>query len=88
MSEPRVIAERLIDAPGVLYLTFSNPDAFNSVTVEMREELIRQFTEAEKDDSIRVIVLQGAGDRCFCSAFLSLVIRKTIPPEVGSRTID
>ncbi|MBQ9858687.1 MAG: enoyl-CoA hydratase/isomerase family protein [Oscillospiraceae bacterium] len=67
MSEPRVIAERPLEAPGVLYLTFSNPDAFNSVTVEMREELIRQFTEAEKDDTVRVIVLQGAGDRCFCS---------------------
>ena len=67
MSEPRIISERLPEAPGVLYLTFHNPDAFNSVTVEMREELIHQFLEAEKNPDIRVIVLQGHGDRCFCS---------------------
>lgn len=67
MAEGKLLAERRPEHPGVLYLTFSNPDAFNSVTVEMREELIRQFEAAEHDDSIRVIVLSGAGEKCFCS---------------------
>lgn len=64
MAEGRIIAER---RGGILYLTISNPDSFNSVTTAMREDLIRNVREAENDDSVRVIVLKGDGEKCFCS---------------------
>lgn len=64
MAEARLIAEK---KDHVLYLTISNPDAFNAFTVEMRQELINQFHAAENDDDIRVIVLRGEGEKSFSS---------------------
>jgi 2-(1,2-epoxy-1,2-dihydrophenyl)acetyl-CoA isomerase len=46
---------------GVLTLTLNRPDALNSFTVEMKEELLGALKEAGRDKSVRVVILTGAG---------------------------
>lgn len=50
----------------ILTLTLNRPDALNSFTVEMAHELIAAFNKASEDDSVRAIVVTGAG-RAFCA---------------------
>ena len=51
---------------GVLVLTLNRPDSLNAVTVTMLTELGDALKTAEGDDTVRCIVLTGAG-RGFCS---------------------
>lgn len=50
----------------ILTLTLNRPDALNSFTVEMAHELIAAFNKASEDDTVRAIVVTGAG-RAFCA---------------------
>jgi 2-(1,2-epoxy-1,2-dihydrophenyl)acetyl-CoA isomerase len=45
---------------GVLELTLARPDAMNSFTVELHDELARALNDARKPD-VRVVVITGAG---------------------------
>jgi 2-(1,2-epoxy-1,2-dihydrophenyl)acetyl-CoA isomerase len=47
-------------------LTLDRPDALNSLTIPLKEELIRAFADLGPDPAIRVVVLTGAG-RAFCA---------------------
>ncbi len=51
---------------GVLWLTLNRPERKNSISPELREELLAAFDEARTDDEVRCVVLTGAGD-AFCS---------------------
>jgi 2-(1,2-epoxy-1,2-dihydrophenyl)acetyl-CoA isomerase len=51
---------------GVATLTLDRPDALNSLTVPLKEALIRAFADAAADPAVRVVVLTGAG-RAFCA---------------------
>jgi enoyl-CoA hydratase/carnithine racemase len=51
---------------GVTLLTLDRPDALNAFTVTMAGELEEFFRAAARDDSIRAIVVTGAG-RAFCA---------------------
>jgi hypothetical protein len=44
---------------------FNNPERRNAMSLEMREATTRLMSEYAKDDSIRVVVLSGAGDKAF-----------------------
>ena len=46
--------------------TFDRPDALNSLTVPLKEELIKAFRGVAKDPAVRVVILTGAG-RAFCA---------------------
>jgi 2-(1,2-epoxy-1,2-dihydrophenyl)acetyl-CoA isomerase len=46
---------------GIARITFNRPDARNAVSIEMRTALIDSMLEVEKDESIRCVVLRGAG---------------------------
>jgi enoyl-CoA hydratase len=50
------------------YLTLDRPDRLNAITAEMARELSEAVAEANADDSVRMIVLQGAG-RAFCAGY-------------------
>jgi enoyl-CoA hydratase len=50
------------------YLTLDRPDRLNAITAEMARELSEAVAEANADDSVRVIVLQGAG-RAFSAGY-------------------
>jgi enoyl-CoA hydratase/carnithine racemase len=55
-----------LDEHGVALLTLDRPDALNSFTVTMAEELEHFFTAAALDDDVRAVVVTGAG-RAFCA---------------------
>jgi len=53
------------DDRGVLTLQLSRPEKRNAIDEEMMHGLVDAFTEAATDDTVRAIVLEGAGDH-FC----------------------
>jgi enoyl-CoA hydratase/carnithine racemase len=55
-----------VEEDGLLLLTLNRPDKLNAFTVEMCEELIDAYNRASMDDSVRAIVVTGAG-RAFCA---------------------
>lgn len=56
----------LIDQSGeMLTITINRPDKLNALNVETIAELSSALTDAESNDSVRVLVLTGAGDKAF-----------------------
>jgi 2-(1,2-epoxy-1,2-dihydrophenyl)acetyl-CoA isomerase len=51
---------------GVAWLTLNRPERKNSISPELREELLSALEEARTDDEVRCVVITGAGD-AFCS---------------------
>jgi 2-(1,2-epoxy-1,2-dihydrophenyl)acetyl-CoA isomerase len=61
------MAEIIIDKrDSVGIVTLNRPEMMNSFTLPMIKDIIAYLEEAEQDDSIRAIVLTGAG-RAFCT---------------------
>lgn len=56
----------LEQADGVLLITLNRPDVLNSFTLEMAEALQAALAHAARDESVRAVVLTGAG-RGFCA---------------------
>ncbi|EHR49231.1 enoyl-CoA hydratase/carnithine racemase [Saccharomonospora marina XMU15] len=54
------------DAGGVRTLTLNRPKAYNSLTVELKESLLRELRQAASEDEVRALVLTGAG-KAFCA---------------------
>ncbi|MFD3509757.1 crotonase/enoyl-CoA hydratase family protein [Nocardia sp. NPDC058666] len=52
----------------IAYLTLNRPDRLNAITAEMAREISEAVADANADDEVRVIVLQGAG-RAFCAGY-------------------
>src|SRR3974377_1212255 len=52
---------------GIGRVTFNRPQARNAFTFAMYERLAAICDEANRDRSIKVLVLQGAGDKAFAS---------------------
>jgi enoyl-CoA hydratase len=52
---------------GIGKVTFNRPQARNAFTFAMYERLAQICQQANKDRSIKVLVLQGAGDKAFAS---------------------
>ena len=50
----------------VLTITLNRPDKLNAYTLDMGRELIAAFDRADADDSVRAIIMTGAG-RAFCA---------------------
>src|SRR4051794_41735312 len=50
------------------YLTLNRPDRLNAINDEMPSEIRAAVEQANKDDEVRVIVVQGAG-RAFCAGY-------------------
>lgn len=60
-------AVRIQIADRVAELTLDNPGKLNSLTFEMIKSLAEHLELIEDDDSVRAVILTGAGDRAFCS---------------------
>lgn len=66
MSNPNSANEVLVSRDGpVVTLTFNRPEARNAMTWNMYERLYEACEEVDADDSIRVLVLKGAGGKAF-----------------------
>jgi len=51
---------------GVATVTLHRPEQMNALTQTMRKELVEIFAAADQDDSVRVVVVKGAG-KAFCA---------------------
>ncbi|ODV43536.1 enoyl-CoA hydratase [Cupriavidus sp. UYMMa02A] len=68
-TDPRVSASLLTesrDAAGVARLTMNRPEAFNALSEGLLDELAAAFARLAADDTVRVVVLAGAG-KAFCA---------------------
>jgi enoyl-CoA hydratase/carnithine racemase len=61
-----VSSEVLVERDGPVFtLTFNRPEARNAMTWGMYERLYEACEEVDADDSVRVMVLRGAGGKAF-----------------------
>ncbi|MFG2791467.1 enoyl-CoA hydratase/isomerase family protein [Streptomyces sp. NPDC048419] len=65
---------------GVAVVTLDRPDRLNAVDLTMRDELCEVWRELRFDDSVRAVVLTGAGERAFCTG----LDRDAVVPQPGS----
>jgi enoyl-CoA hydratase/carnithine racemase len=66
MSDPTAPVLLREDKDGVATLTLNRPDQFNSLSEALIDALQRELERVAADDSVRVVVLAGAG-RAFCA---------------------
>ena len=52
---------------GILTLTLDRPDVLNAMNNAMRGQLLEIFTRLRTDDTVKVVVITGAGERAFCA---------------------
>lgn len=52
---------------GVALVTLNRPQAHNALTLALRIELMELFPRLDMDDTVKVIVITGAGDKAFCT---------------------
>jgi enoyl-CoA hydratase/carnithine racemase len=64
MSEPKLHLVQDQNQPGALYIEFDNPP-MNQFTTDLWRQLVAALRDARHDDSVRVVVLRGAGERAF-----------------------
>jgi enoyl-CoA hydratase len=53
-------------ADAIMTIRLSRPEKLNALSLAMYDELGRAFIEAAQDDTVRVVLLTGAGQRAFC----------------------
>ena len=51
----------------VVVTTLNRPESLNAMNNTMGQELMDALTRLRDDDSVRVMVLTGAGERSFCA---------------------
>jgi enoyl-CoA hydratase len=64
LATDKMIAEK--DGP-IGWMTFNNPERRNALTVDMREAMLQIIEDFAADESVRVVVMKGAGDKAFVS---------------------
>jgi len=52
---------------GVARITINRPEARNALDIETRKELLAALDDVERDESVRVVVITGAGEKTFVS---------------------
>ncbi|MFJ4204686.1 enoyl-CoA hydratase/isomerase family protein [Streptomyces sviceus] len=52
---------------GVAVVTLDRPHRLNAIDLDLRDELVACWRELRFDDSVRAVVLTGAGERAFCT---------------------
>ena len=74
-------AIRYEQADGVATVTLNRPDVHNAMNQAMRRELLEVFTRLRSDDSVRVVIVTGAGEKAFSAG---ADIREFLEPPVQS----
>ena len=52
---------------GIGRITFNRPQARNALTFEMYERLADVIRDAQKDSSVKALILTGAGEQAFAA---------------------
>lgn len=71
MSNSTVVEQSTIvvetDEAGIAWVILNRPNKANTRTVKMRAELAEAYRQLADDDSVKVLVIRGAGDKFFCA---------------------
>jgi enoyl-CoA hydratase/carnithine racemase len=62
-----------------LWITINRPEKANALTVDLMERITAAIVTAGRDDSVRAVLVTGAGERVFCAG---VDVRE--PPEDGN----
>ena len=65
---------------GVALITLNRPDRYNAVNQDLVDEISESLDKAKNDDSIRAIVMTGAG-KGFCAGADMMVFGEQVTPE-------
>jgi 2-oxoglutaroyl-CoA hydrolase len=68
---------------GVATITLNDPDKHNRLPMSARGQLAGLFDELSSDDSVRVIVMTGAGERAFSAGGDVMGFLETDPPTLS-----
>ena len=60
-------------------ISINRPEVMNALNLEVRKELLKVLDGAEKDDSVRALVITGVGDKAF-SAGADIKMFQTMTP--------
>src|SRR5574339_459156 len=55
----------LSKSDGICVVKINRPDKLNAMNTEVAKELISVFTDVDKDDSVKVVILTGEGEKAF-----------------------
>jgi enoyl-CoA hydratase len=66
-EKPRVKVEPQVDRPGVVVVTIDRPEVLNALDYRTLGELVDALEALDVDDSVRCVVITGAGDRAFAA---------------------
>jgi enoyl-CoA hydratase/carnithine racemase len=83
MSYNHMSSERL-DTVGLI--TLNRPESLNAMSYELSRELDEELTKIEDDDSVRAVVLTGAGLRAFSSGGDIVQTVRSTPAELAGRS--
>jgi len=72
---------------GVAVITLNRPDVLNALRPKMRDEIGDAFESFQKDDTVRAVVITGAG-RGFCAGGDLRIMDKLKKPEHRDMIID
>jgi len=64
---------------GIATITINRPEALNALNAETVREIMARLKDAENDETVKVIVITGAGERAF-SAGADLKMMKGVSP--------
>ncbi|MFE0472090.1 enoyl-CoA hydratase/isomerase family protein [Streptomyces sp. NPDC058947] len=83
MDPGAAVSAVLVDADrdtGVAVVTLNRPERLNAIDLAMADELVSTWQELRFDDTVRAIVLTGAGERAFCTG----IDRDAVVPQPSS----
>ena len=63
-NEPVLLVDK---QDGVATLTLNRPRSMNALSRELQGALLEVFQAVAGDDSVKVVIITGAGDRAFCA---------------------
>jgi len=66
-EKPRVKVEPQADHPGVVLVTLDRPEVLNALDYRTMGELVDALEKLDTDESVRCVVITGAGDRAFAA---------------------
>jgi 2-(1,2-epoxy-1,2-dihydrophenyl)acetyl-CoA isomerase len=83
-SPPTFGSLRYDVADAVATIVLDRPEALNSLTVPLKEELLAAFREAGRDGAVRAVILTGAG-RAFCAG---QDLRERLEPDAAPLPVE